>query len=373
MSSMNTLPNEPRAHLPVLDSTFVKHDEIDLFELLSVIYKAKKFIILVTLAFIIAGIGVGAVLPQKWTSSAVIIAPAASEFIGLDDLLDQLKIAGIDTGVDSTYLLATYMRYFDSRILRDNYLQHSSYFKMLMAKNPDDESRKRQLLDSITSNNITTSSNADDKGLSSKAYNYFRLNFSAAKPEEARNLLQGYMDYVEKSVQGYVTFKIKRAVTLKLQNEQQLYDVEIKKIQNDRDVRINKIKYALSIAQAAGVKKPVYSNGATILDDPDYSISLGADALAEKLKVEESIKDPLDISTDLRNRKMNIDLLRNVKLNDVEFRPFKYLQMPEVPSKKDEPKKLIILVISGMLGMMGAIAMVLLHHMSINRREKLSL
>jgi LPS O-antigen subunit length determinant protein (WzzB/FepE family) len=372
MSSHNTLPQDQVTPLPVLNSPFVKHDEIDLFEIFSVIVKARKFIVLVTVAFVIAGLVVGAILPQKWTSSSVIIAPASDEFMGLDDLIDELKVAGVDTGIDSNYLLSTYMRYFDSRILRDNYLQHSEYFKALMQENPEDQLQKRRLLDAINTNNITTFSSADDKA-AKKAYTYYRLNFSAKTPEAAKNLLQGYIDYVEQAVRADIIFKIKRATTLKLQTEQQLFDLEMQKVQNARDVRIKKLKYALSIADAAGLKKPVYSNGAVIVDDPDYAISLGADALSQKLKVEESITDPLTMSVDLRNSKMRIDLLKNVKIDNVEFKPFKYLQKPEVPSKKDEPKRMIILVIFTVLGLMGAIAMALLHHLSVKRRERVTL
>lgn len=371
MSSHNTLPHEPLAPLPVIDSTFVKHTEIDLFEILSVIVKARKFIILVTLAFAIAGLAIGAILPQKWTSNSVIIAPESDELMGLDDLQSQLHVAGLDTGIDSNYLLATYMRYFDSRILRDDYLQHSEYFQNLMQKSPDDQLQKRRLLDQINTDSIKTFSSMEDKQ-ASKAYSFFRLSFSAKTPDAAKNLLQGYMDYVEKVVRADIIFKIQRAVTLKLQTEQKLFDLEMLKVQNARDVRINKLKYALSIAGAAGLKKPVYSNGAAIVDDPDYAITLGSDALNQKLKVEESISDPLSMSTELRNSKMRIDLLKNIQVEKTEFKPFKYLQKPEVPSKKDEPKRMIILIIFTMFGLMGAVVMALMHNLAVNRREQVN-
>ncbi len=36
------------------------------------------------------------------------------------------------------------------------------------------------------------------------------------------------------------------------------------------------------------LKKPVYSNGQAVKDDPDFSISLGADGIERKLEIEKS-------------------------------------------------------------------------------------
>lgn len=373
MMKARSLDTEKHKQPAVIEGSFVEHNEIDLVEIFSILFRAKKIIILITLAFALAGLIVGVFLPQKWTSSSVIIAPTDSESMSLDNLLGELKMAGVDSGIDENYLLTTYMQFFDSRILRDGFLQQTDYLKMLMKKNPNDEYKKRSLLDLISTNNITTESNANDKPASTKAYNYFRLKFSAQTPDAAKDLLQGYINYVEKSANTYILFKLKRSLALKLEGEESLFSLESQRVQSSRDVRIKRLEYALSIAEAAGLKKPVYSSGAAILDDPDYSITLGGDALKQKLRVEKSITDPLTTSADLRNRAISIVLLRNIKIDNVEFTLFKYLQKPEVPTKKDEPKRLLILVIFILLGLIVAIATALLRDMLVKRREIASL
>ncbi|MCW8110424.1 LPS O-antigen length regulator Wzz(fepE) [Yersinia intermedia] len=370
---VRSLDTEKHKQPAVIESSFVKHDEIDLIEIFSMLFRAKKIIILIVVVFALIGLIVGFFLPQKWTSSSVIIAPTYSESMLLDNLLGELKVAGVDSGIDENYLLATYMQFCDSRILRDAFLQQTDYLKMLMKKNPNDEFKKQSLLDVISTNNITTESNANDKSASTKDNNYFRLKFSAQTPDAAKDLLQGYMNYVKESANAYILFKLQRSLALKLEAEQRLFSLESQRVQSRRDVRIKRLEYALSIAEAAGLKKPVYSSGAAILDDPDYSITLGGDALKQKLRVEKSITDPLTTSADLRNRAINIDLLRNIKIDNIEFTPFKYLQKPEVPTKKDGPKRLLILVIFTFIGLIVAIATALLRDGLVRHREIASL
>jgi LPS O-antigen subunit length determinant protein (WzzB/FepE family) len=371
MTKSISLDTEKYKQSAVIDGSLVEKDTIDLIDLFSILFRAKKIIILITVVFALSGLIVVIFLPQKWTSSSVIIAPTDTESFALDKLLDEFKVAGVDSGIDANYLLATYIQYFDSRILKYGFLQQTGYLKLLMEKSPNDEFQKRRLLDTIST--MITSSNAGDKPVSPNAYNYYRLNFSSYTSDAARDLLQGYMNYVEKSVNSYILLKLQHALTLKLEAEQESFALESQKVQSSRDMRIKRLEYALTIADAAGLQKPVYSSGAVILDDPDYPITLGTDALKQKLKVEKSITDPLTTSDDLGNRKINIDLLRNIKIDNVEFKPFKYLQKPDAPTKKDEPKRLLILVFFIFIGLMVGTITVLLRDMLVKRRENASL
>ncbi|MDE9590879.1 LPS O-antigen length regulator, partial [Xenorhabdus bovienii] len=81
----------------------------------------------------------------------------------------------------------------------------------------------------------------------------------------------------------------------KLDYSQKMYELDLSRIANMRSVDIERLKYAISIANSAGIKKPASSGGAVIKDDPDYSIALGADALQRKLQITEEITDPTKI------------------------------------------------------------------------------
>ncbi|SQB21291.1 ferric enterobactin transport protein FepE [Citrobacter koseri] len=42
------------------------------------------------------------------------------------------------------------------------------------------------------------------------------------------------------------------------------------RLRNQLDANIQRLNYSLEIANAAGIKKPVYSNGQAVKDDPDF-------------------------------------------------------------------------------------------------------
>ena len=74
------------------------------------------------------------------------------------------------------------------------------------------------------------------------------------------------------------------------------------KTKNQLDANIQRLNYSLDIANAAGIKKPVYSNGQAVKDDPDFSISLGADGIERKLEIEKAVTDVAELNGELRNR-----------------------------------------------------------------------
>lgn len=123
------------------------------------------------------------------------------------------------------------------------------------------------------------------------------------------------------------------------------------------------------IANAAGIKKPVYSNGQAVKDDPDFSISLGADGIERKLEIEKAVTDVAELNGELRNRQYLVEQLTKANVNDVNFTPFKYQLSPSLPVKKDGPGKAIIVILSALIGGMVACGSVLLRYAMASRKQ----
>lgn len=94
----------------------------------------------------------------------------------------------------------------------------------------------------------------------------------------------------------------------------------------------------------------MYSQGMAVRDDPDFSISLGAAGIAEKLKIESSLKNVSDLNSDLQNSEYTLKKLQSLSIPDVNFIPVTLQLSPTLPLKKDGPGKVLILVLSSMLG-----------------------
>ena len=81
---------------------------------------------------------------------------------------------------------------------------------------------------------------------------------------------------------------IRNQIALKTNEVEQQLTLDRVRLTNVHNTNLQRLNYSLEVANAAGIKKPVYSNGQGIKDDPDYSVALGADGIAEKLRIEKS-------------------------------------------------------------------------------------
>ncbi|CAM3635271.1 LPS O-antigen length regulator Wzz(fepE) [Xenorhabdus thuongxuanensis] len=344
-------------------------DEIDLFELFSVLFQSKYLIIVVSLVFAIIGFGVASFLPQKWTSTAAVVKPDLEEFQPLKNALTDLHVLNIDPKVTEGSLYKRFIENYNSRVLREEYLVNTDYFKALSAKNHTDSGQeKRKLIEDIVNKDITISLPKKEKD--DEVFDEVKLSFSAGNAEDSYNLLNGYIKFVSSVVRDQVKEELSDMVYQKLEYSRKLYDLDLERIGNMRSVDIERLKYAISLADSAGIKKPVSNGGAMIKDDPDYSIALGSDALQRKLQITEEITDPTKIDADLRNRQLYIKNLEKVNVNTVDFVPFKYMQEPYEPTSKDSPKRLLILIGAGFIGFILSIMYVLLHHMVRSRQKQ---
>ncbi|MDC9613555.1 LPS O-antigen length regulator Wzz(fepE) [Xenorhabdus khoisanae] len=343
-----------------------QEDEIDLFELFSVLFQSKYLIIAVSFVFAVVGFGVASSLPQKWTSTAAVVKPGLEEFQPLKNALTGLHVLNLEPKVTEESLYQRFIENYNSRVLREEYLINTDYFKTLLVRSDDiSEQEKRKLIEKIVNKNISASSpKKDDED------NESTLSFSADNSKDSYNLLTGYIRFVSSVVRDQIKDELTDMVHQKLEYSQKLYAIDLERIANMRSVNIERLKYAISIADSAGVKKPVSNGGAMIKDDPDYSIALGSDALQRKLQITEEITDPTKIDADLLNRQLYIKNLEKINVNTVDFEPFKFMQEPYEPTSKDSPKRLLILIGAGFIGFILSVMFVLLRHMVRSRQKQ---
>ncbi|MCK8584831.1 LPS O-antigen length regulator [Yersinia ruckeri] len=352
----------------VSDISYSK-DEIDIFELFTIIFRSKLKIILVTLIFLIGGLAVSYILPQKWTSAAIIVPPSDEQVQVLDKITTNLAVLDIEIGITSDYLLSTFKQNFDSQDLREQYLINTDYFKKMMKDSPEDAMERRAVIENIVNNSIGSINPLQDKSESGNEYRYYKLSYSASTAVDARDLLQGYINFVKSTVNADVNLKIQRAVDLAKGMATDKYSLDLLRAKNSHEVKIERLKYASSIADVAGIKKPVYSSGSAISDDPDFPITMGADALNRKLEIEKSITDLTTVNADLLNRKLYLDKLNALEIPKVDVVPFKYLQQPTEPTKRDAPKRGLIMVLFALAGLVGSVGFVLVGHF-VSERER---
>lgn len=211
--------------------------------------------------------------------------------------------------------------------------------------------------------------NDEKKKVGEPLFASWTLSFTAPEAHEAQSILAGYIQYISDLVVNDTLDDVRLKLDVKTRFEQEKLIQEEMKIKNQREANIHRLNYALEIANAAGIKKPVYSHGLAVKDDPDYAISLGADGIAKKLQIEKSLTDPAQLNAELRDHQFRVKQLEALKIEDLAFRPFRYQLQPSLPVQKEGPGKALILVLAGLLGGILACGGVLLRHAMASRQK----
>ena len=101
MSSLN-IKQGSDAHFPDYPLASPSNNEIDLLNLISVLWRAKKTVMAVVFAFACAGLLISFILPQKWTSAAVVTPPEPVQWQELEKSFTKLRVLDLDIKIDRT-------------------------------------------------------------------------------------------------------------------------------------------------------------------------------------------------------------------------------------------------------------------------------
>ncbi|EDI4271022.1 LPS O-antigen length regulator [Salmonella enterica subsp. enterica serovar Kentucky] len=341
--------------------------EIDLFSLIEVLWQAKRRILATVFAFACVGLLLSFLLPQKWTSQAIVTPAESVQWQGLERTLTALRVLDMEVSVDRGSVFNLFIKKFSSPSLLEEYLRSSPYVMDQLKGAQIDEQDLHRAIVLLSEKMKAVDSNAGKKNETS-LFTSWTLSFTAPTREEAQKVLAGYIQYISDIVVKETLENIRNQLEIKTRYEQEKLAMDRVRLKNQLDANIQRLHYSLEIANAAGIKRPVYSNGQAVKDDPDFSISLGADGISRKLEIEKGVTDVAEIDGDLRNRQYHVEQLAAMNLSDVKFTPFKYQLSPSLPVKKDGPGKAVIIILAALIGGMMACGGVLLRHAMVSRK-----
>lgn len=366
MSSINIKPNKDSdfSSYPALSSN---SKEIDLLHLVDILWRAKARIIAIAFGFAVVGLLASFLMPQKWTSQAVITTAEPSQWQELEKTLVALRVLDVDVSVKKSEVFTQFIKKFNSLSLLEEYLRTSPVIMdQLKGAEIDPLDLHRAIVG--LSDKMKAVDNNFGKKNEPALFTSWTLSFTGPNPEEAQKVLKGYIDYISAIVVKDTLDDMRNRLDIKTHFEKEKLALELVKLKNQLDAKINRLHYSLEIATAAGIAKPVYSNGQAVKDDPDFSIALGADGIAKKLQIEKGVTDLADINGDLRNLQYHVQQLTALNISDVSFEPFKYQLTPSLPVKKDGPGKALIILLAGLVGGMVGCGAVLLQNALLSRK-----
>ncbi|MFB5188426.1 Wzz/FepE/Etk N-terminal domain-containing protein [Yersinia intermedia] len=327
-------------------------DEIDLVVVASIVSKSYKLIMSVTLVFIVIGACIALLTPKNWTSSAVISPASDSQLQPLEAVARPLSLLNISLDISSGDIVTEFKKYYSSPNVLVEYL--------LNTKNDHSGSM------GVTS--LVADQNAQN--FTDNRNNYI-LTYSSNADSGMKDILAGYIDYVNKKVVFDINRQINFTIDTAKTTATEEYQLVLQQAQNEQKVRIQRLEYAASIAKAAGLQKPANDAFSISVDNGNYPISLGYDALNRQLEIEKSITDLTTVNTELLNKKLLLDKIMGLKPVTVDIPTFNYLQHPSDPIEQGAKKRLLVVLLFGFIGLFGSIGFVLVRHYVRERQNAL--
>ncbi|WP_421300326.1 LPS O-antigen chain length determinant protein WzzB [Aeromonas veronii] len=346
-------------------------DEIDLRDLVLVLWHQKILILTVTLLFAIVGIGYAMTARQVWTSQALISEPSVSQVAALQLAVDKIQAimssnsnsnsnsssngappsTAAFSSLEQPAIYQSFISAFNSMNNKRAFLMQEGIYAAEMEREGVSDTRSERALMSKLAESI--SAKAQDKTSEDMT-----LSFSAETPELAQQRLVKYMDFVQQ-----LQLKSKNTELQSIwQNRIKALTAQYDSVKADtllkRQEELQRVGYSLRISKAAGVDAPLEK-----IDSQEiFNIQLGTKGLAEKLNILNEIKDPELLNPELGRIRLQLSSLKALNLQDAEFTSFNMIDSPEEPFTRDKPKRPLIIVLATLLGGMLGVAIVLIRH-----------
>ena len=326
-------------------------DEIDLRELVLLLWRQKGLILLITALFAVAGVGYALTAPQQWSAKAVIIGPKQEDLLPMQKVSVQAAALGLEGFPAGKTLYEEFVQEFNAYENHQDYLKTSPLFaEQVKTLGLDEKAQRRWLRDW---SKLVVAQPVDKKGEKPGV----EIAFAAPTAEASLAMLQGYIDYIINLQQQRMVRQLDDQRSLQLQGMTTRYELMLEDAKRVLKQDISETELANSIAKAAGVVAPLENYAA----QERLSITLGTKALEKKLALLKS----LDIEVykpELQALQVQMARMKRISLEEATFRPFSYLDAPDEPLSRDKPKRPLIVVLATLLGGMLGVGIVLVRH-----------
>ncbi|PKH01590.1 chain length determinant-like protein [Psychromonas sp. MB-3u-54] len=355
-------------------------DEIDLRELIKVIWD-YKWLTVVMCAVAIAGSVYYALTAQEWwVAKGKVIVPQVNDVAAL--YVQSNKISAIlhsndlsnsnaqDTKqvsnelIDPGTLFENFINAFNSSINKKHFLEKSSTFlAYLQAKQiavpgkntgaSAQQSRQQYFMVlNAWMNEINASLNSKTSELA--------LSFRSVTKESSAELLNEYILFIGENVKQHQFEKLLLFVDSSKNELQVSLQMTEQKALRELAILLQKTEYAYQIASHSGL---VEYQANLNKEGELFHINLGEKALKAKIDVLKSIQDLSVLEPSLATMTITLDALNKLEFsNDRSFTPYRYLDVVEPPLNRAAPKRALIVILATLFAGMLSIFIALVHY-----------
>jgi len=312
-----------------------KHDaEIDLFDLMIVLWKGKFVIFLSALLILMLAFVYLSFAKEKWVSKAIVTLPAVGQVANYNAMLSVLYIQSPQ----------------DKPSISDIQSQLFNRFNLSIGA----------LATSLA--NLENPQTLLVKGDSSA----LTLSFTADDPHQAQEKLGHYISSIDNEVITEYGEDIRRSLSVKTKELSNILDAHKQIAVIKKQHRIDVIKQALKIAEESGVRKSQLNQAEFLSDDTLYL--LGSDALTAMITNEAS--KPLNFDADYYIAERSLLSVTHLKIQTENLESFRYISKADLPLRRESPKKTLIMLFASIIGIVLGVSIVLGRNILLNYRNR---
>ncbi|WP_312669887.1 LPS O-antigen chain length determinant protein WzzB [Pseudescherichia sp.] len=290
-------------------------EQIDLIDLVMQLWRGKWTIGAFIVVFILLAVAYLFVAKEKWTSTAIITQPDAAQIATYSNALNIIYGGAAPKMLDVQ----------DRAISRFN----SAFSALSEALDNQDVPETLTIEPTVKGQNLP-----------------LNVSYVAESADAAQKQLAQYIQQVDEQIAKELVVDLNDNIKQQLKTLNDSIENMETVAQEQKDLRMKQIAEALKYAEAAKVTTPRIQQTQDVTQESMFL--LGSDALNSMMENEAS--RPLTFSTAYYQNKQNMLDIEKLKLDPTTIHAYRYVMKPNLPVRRDSPKKAIILILAVLLG-----------------------
>ncbi|RJT47025.1 LPS O-antigen chain length determinant protein WzzB [Rahnella woolbedingensis] len=304
-----------------------QNEEIDLIDVLMQLWRGKIVIITVMILTIILAVVYLSVAKQKWTSEAIVTYPDSGQIANYNNAMSVLYSQNPGNAPTVVDVQQRFFGRFNSAI----------------------SALSEQLGNQATPEKLTIVPAVKDQPVPLK------ISYTAANAAEAQKTLTTYIQQINKRVVSELDNDLQISINSKIEDLKEDLATKEKVAQEKKDLRLKMLNQALIVAQESNIKDTLVQQAETLSEDTLFV--LGSDALSATIKNEATRPLPLDRT--YYSARQSLLAITALKSKPDSTYALRYVMKPDLPIHRDSPKKVLILLLGAILGIIVGSVIVL--------------
>lgn len=290
-------------------------EQIDLLDLVLQLWRGKWIIVAFIAVFIVLAVAYITVAKEKWTSSAIISQPDAAQIATYSNALNILYGSAAPSMLDIQ----------NRAIGRFN----ASFSALAQALENQEDPEKLTIETTVKGQNLPLT-----------------VSYQGESAEAAQKQLAQYIQQVDEQTAKELALDLRDNLNQQITTLNDSLVNQEKVAQEQKDLRIKQITEAYKNAEAAKISSPQLQQTQDVTQETMFL--LGSEAL--KSMIDNEASRPLVFSGAYYQTKQNLLDIQNLNVNPETIHVYRYVMKPNLPIRRDSPKKAITLILAVLLG-----------------------